>query len=82
MNRLVTLRIPSAGSDQMTTNHPMTAQLGDVIVAAFDEAAHYSADPAEVSRLATQMVLNLLRRAPRLPPSHSPAPEPRGRACR
>ena len=31
-----------------------TAQLGEVVEAAFDKAAHYSADPKEVSRLATQ----------------------------
>ena len=44
-----------------------TARLGDLIVAAFDEAARYSADPREVSRLATQAVRYLMRRASRLP---------------
>lgn len=44
-----------------------TARLGDLIAAAFDEAARYSADPREVSRLATQAVRYLMRRAGRLP---------------
>jgi hypothetical protein len=43
-----------------------TAQLGDLIAAAFDEAARYSADPREVSRLATQAVRHLMRRAGRM----------------
>jgi hypothetical protein len=43
------------------------ARLGDLIAAAFDEAAHYSADPREVSRLATQAVRYLVRRAGRMP---------------
>lgn len=44
-----------------------TARLGDLIAAAFDEAARHSADPKEVSRLATQAVRYLLRRAGRMP---------------
>jgi hypothetical protein len=40
-----------------------TAQLGDLIVAAFEEAAHYSTDPKEVSRLATMAVMHMWRRA-------------------
>lgn len=44
-----------------------TARLGDLIAAAFDEAARYSADPREVSRLATQAVRYLMRRTGRLP---------------
>ncbi len=44
-----------------------TARLGDLIAAAFDEAARYSADPREVSRLATQAVRHLMRRAGRMP---------------
>ncbi len=43
------------------------ARLGDLVVAAFDEAARYSADPREVSRLATQAVRQLMRRAGRMP---------------
>ena len=38
-----------------------TAQLGEVVAAGFDKAAHYSADPKEVSRLATRAVLLILR---------------------
>jgi hypothetical protein len=50
----------------MKTNFYKTAELGDVVVAAFDEAAHYSSDPRRVSRLATRAVLRMLRRARRL----------------
>jgi hypothetical protein len=42
-----------------------TALLGEVVVAAFDGAARYSADPREVSRLATQAVAHLLHHARR-----------------
>jgi hypothetical protein len=40
-----------------TTAH----ELGDLVVAAFEEAAHHSADPREVSRLATKAVVRMLR---------------------
>ena len=40
-----------------------TGKFGDLVVAAFDSAAQCSADPAEVSRLATQMVMHVLRHA-------------------
>jgi hypothetical protein len=50
-----------------------TARLGDLVAAAFDEAARYSADPREVSRLATQAVRHFVRRAGRVP---SPLPAP------
>ena len=58
----------------MKANVQKTAQLGELVVTAFDEAAHYSADPWEVSRLATQAVMNMWRRArmtstPPLPPT-------------
>ncbi|WP_437622985.1 hypothetical protein [Sorangium sp. So ce1151] len=46
----------------MTTNTHTTAQLGDLVAAAFDQAAHYSTDPSEVSRLATQAVMHVVRR--------------------
>jgi len=50
-----------------------TIRLGDLIVAIFDEAAYYSSDPKEVSRLATQTLMHMLRAARRtlapLPPS-------------
>jgi hypothetical protein len=42
-----------------------TIRLGDLIVAIFDEAAHYSSDPKEVSRLATQTLMHMLRAARR-----------------
>ena len=38
-----------------------TAELGEVVVTAFDNAAHYSTNPQEVSRLATQAIAHLLR---------------------
>jgi hypothetical protein len=43
-----------------------TARLGDVIAAVFDEAARYSRDPREVSRLATRAVRHLMRRPQRM----------------
>jgi hypothetical protein len=46
----------------MRTHAPKTVSLGELIAAAFDEAASYSADPREVSRLATGAVARLLRR--------------------
>ncbi|AUX40534.1 uncharacterized protein SOCE26_019350 [Sorangium cellulosum] len=57
----------------MTTNIHKTAQLGDLVAAAFDQAAHYSTDPSEVSRLATQAVMQVVRRMRRTlaPPSRS-----------
>ena len=49
-----------------------TAPLGELVAAIFDEAALYATDQVEVSRLATQAVMNLLRgsrgaRGPRAP---------------
>jgi hypothetical protein len=46
----------------MKTTVHKTAQLGDLVVAAFDKAAQYSTDPREVSRLATRAVMHMLRR--------------------
>jgi len=51
--------------EHMTTNVRRTVQLGDLVVAAFDRAAKHSADPREVSRLATQAVKRILRHARR-----------------
>jgi hypothetical protein len=48
-----------------------TAQLGEVVAAVFDKAAHYSADPNEVSRLATQTIALMLR------PQRRTVPHPR-----
>ena len=59
----------------MRTKTHDTVQLGELVVAAFDNAAQHSADPRVVSRLATDLVVHLLRRAeetsqaPRRPPS-------------
>jgi hypothetical protein len=47
----------------MRTQVHKTAQFGELVVAAFDRAADYSTDPREVSRLATQAVAHILRRA-------------------
>jgi hypothetical protein len=46
----------------MRTSASRTAELGDLVVAAFDGAAHVTNDPREVSRLATLVVRHLLRR--------------------
>jgi hypothetical protein len=47
----------------MRTTVRKTAQLGDLVVAVFDQAAQYSTDPRTVSRLATRAVMHLLRQA-------------------
>ena len=47
----------------MTTNAYRTAQLGDLVSAVFDEAAHYTSDPKAISRLATRVLSRILRRA-------------------
>jgi hypothetical protein len=39
-----------------------TVEFGDLILAIFDEAAQHSADPREVSHLATQTVASVLWR--------------------
>jgi hypothetical protein len=46
----------------MTTQANKTAQVGDLIAAAFDHAAQYSSDPDEVSLLATTAVMRILLR--------------------
>jgi hypothetical protein len=48
----------------MRTSLRKTAELGDVVVAAFDEARHYSTNPRKVSRLVTQAVALMLRAQP------------------
>lgn len=50
----------------MRTEIPKTVPLGELILTVFDKAAHYSADPREVSRLATQTISHMLWHAPRL----------------
>lgn len=49
----------------MTTNVHKTALLGELVVAAFDGAARYSTEPAEVSRLAAAAVMHVLVRTSR-----------------
>jgi hypothetical protein len=45
----------------MRTTLHRSAQLGELVVGVFDEAAHYSTDPRRVSRLATLAVMHMLR---------------------
>ena len=45
----------------MRTTPRKTAELGEVVVTAFDKAAHYSNSPREVSRLATRVIAHILR---------------------
>ncbi len=45
----------------MRANLRKTAELGEVVVTAFDKAAHYSTDPREVAQLATQAIALMLR---------------------
>ena len=48
-------------------NHPAkTVPLGELILVVFDNAATYSADPREVSHLATQAVARMLGRTQHL----------------
>lgn len=56
----------------MKTSTQQTIRLGDLVVAVFDEAARHGPDPEEVSRLATQTVLHILRYARRALPPTSP----------
>ena len=51
----------------MRANLRKTAELGEVVVTAFDHAAQYSADPKEVALLATRAIALMLR-----PPRRSP----------
>jgi hypothetical protein len=53
----------------MRTDTHNTVQLGELVVAVFDSAAEHSTDPREVSRLATEAVVGLLRRAQETSPS-------------
>ena len=48
----------------MKTHTHKRAELGDLVVAAYDEAARYSTDPREVSQLANRLVLHLLEVLP------------------
>ena len=58
----------------MRTHVHKTAQLGELVAAVFDQAARYSADQREVSRLATLAVAHLLRRARKISIPPMPAP--------
>jgi hypothetical protein len=49
----------------MTIAIPKTVPLGELILTVFDKAAQYSADPREVSRLATQTISHMLWHIPR-----------------
>jgi hypothetical protein len=53
-----------------------TVELGELIEGVYDETAPYSADPREMTSLATQTVVELLWRAPR--PKRSPPTPPHG----
>jgi hypothetical protein len=56
----------------METRVRRTAEFGDLVVTAFESAAQCSTDPAEVSRLARQMVMHMLRHARSTLPPASP----------
>ena len=51
---------------QMTNATPRTVPLGELVLTVFDKAAQYSADPREVSLLATQTISHMLWHTPRL----------------
>jgi hypothetical protein len=44
----------------MSADLRKTAELGEVVAAAFDNAAHYSTNPRKVSRLVTRAVALML----------------------
>ena len=46
----------------MRTRTRKTARLGDLVAAVFDEAARYSANRREISRLATEAAMHLVLR--------------------
>ena len=52
----------------MATHKDSIRLVGELVVAAFDEAAHHSSDPKEISRLATRVVEHVLLTARRQPP--------------
>jgi hypothetical protein len=53
-----------------------TIQVGDLIVAAYDEAARQTSDAREASRVATRVVTQFLLRAPRALPPPQIVPPP------
>ena len=57
----------------MTADLRKTAELGEVVAAAFDEAADYSINPSKVSRLVTRAV-ELMLRDQRVRPTSSRRP--------
>ena len=52
--------------EQMKTPTHETIRFGDLVVTAYDEAAFYSSDPKEVSRLAIQALTHMLRSTRRI----------------
>lgn len=56
----------------MRTPIHTTANIGDLVVAVFDEAERYGVSAREASRLATRAVAHLLRHARRIGKSTSP----------
>ena len=65
---------PDPEEKQMKATLRKTAELGELVVAAFDTAAHYSTNPREVARLATRSVAHMLRpRRPQLTPPRWPS---------
>ena len=62
----------------METNSNKTASLGAIIVTAFDQAAIYSNNPVEITRLATQAIRRLMQAqlmSPATPLSTRKAPQ-------
>jgi hypothetical protein len=63
----------------MRTQGRDTVPFGELVAVAFDKAAEHTSDPAEVSRLATSVVMDLLRRA-RIAVDPAPGPPHRAHA--
>ncbi len=51
--------------DELVASAQTTAQLGELVVAAFEGAADHSSDPREAARLASVVVIHMLRHARR-----------------
>ncbi len=63
--RRICVRLTNDQEKIMRATLRRTAELGEVVAAAFDKAAHYSSNPKQVSRLVTRAVA-LMRRTQRI----------------
>ena len=78
--RVAAMLLPSSreGRRLMRTDMVKTVKIGELVVAAFDEASLWSSDPTEVSHLATRLVTHVLRRGQNKAHSTRPPAPPNG----